>query len=99
MAKETDHELLWQTRRRDTNYNSGGRFAAVTVMTTTFIPTRSGDGTFILEFVRSQYTLFSASFSCQLGVILGARLTSSSSRIYVRRRRDRGLNWVDSMEH
>jgi hypothetical protein len=42
---------LWQTRRRDPNCNAGGRFAAVTVMTSTFIPTRSGDGTFILEIV------------------------------------------------
>jgi len=62
MAKERDHKLLWQTRRRDPNYNSGGRFAAVTVMTASFIPTRSGDGTFILEFVRSQYTLFAPHF-------------------------------------
>src|SRR5580693_6710710 len=53
-----DHELLWQTRRRDPNCNSGGRFAAATVMTTKFIPTRSGDGTFVLELVPRQYTLF-----------------------------------------
>jgi hypothetical protein len=82
MAKEKDHELLWQTRRRDPNCNSGGRFAAVTVMNTTIIPTRSGDGTFILEFVPSQYTLFSASFSGQFAIILAARLTSSPARIY-----------------
>ena len=37
----------------------------MTVMTTTFIPTRSGDGTFILEFVLSQYTLLSP-FSGQI---------------------------------
>jgi hypothetical protein len=53
MAKEKDHEHLWQTKRQDPNCKSGGRFAAVTVMTTAYIPTRSGDGTFILEFVRS----------------------------------------------
>jgi hypothetical protein len=39
----------WQTEGRDSNCNSGGRFAAATVMQTTFLPTRSGDGTFILE--------------------------------------------------
>jgi hypothetical protein len=82
MAKEIDQEHLWQTRRRDPNCNAGGRFAAVTVMTTTFIPTRSGDGTFILEFIRSQYTLFSASFSGQFAIILAVRLTSSPARIY-----------------
>src|SRR5580700_632969 len=58
-----DHELLWQARRRDPNCNSGGRFAAATVMTTKFVPTRSGDGTFVLEFCRFQYTLFASFFS------------------------------------
>jgi len=82
MAKEKDHKLSWQTRRRDPNYNSGDRFAAVTVMTTSFIPTRSGDGTFILEFVPSQYTLFSASFSGQFAIVLAVPLTSSPARIY-----------------
>src|ERR1700686_730085 len=70
-----DHELLWQTRRQVPNCNPGGRFAAATVMTTTFIPTRSGDGTFILEFVPSQYTLFVFFFGPHTRVILDARLT------------------------
>ena len=52
-----ERELLWQTGRQDTNFKSGGRFAAATVMTTTFIPTRSGDGAFVLEFDLLQYTL------------------------------------------
>jgi|HubBroStandDraft_1064217.scaffolds.fasta_scaffold08627_2 hypothetical protein len=50
--------FLWQTKGRDWNCNSGGRFAAATVMQTTFIPTRSGDGTFVLEIGLYQYTLF-----------------------------------------
>src|SRR6202795_2976122 len=70
-----DHELLWQTGRRDPKCYSGGRFAAATVMTTTFIPTRSGDGTFVLEFVPSQYTLFVVFFGPYPRVILDARLT------------------------
>jgi fatty-acid desaturase len=75
MAKEKDHELLWQTRRRDPNCNSGGRLAAATVMTTTCIPTRSGDGTFVLEFVPSQYTLFLSFFGACTRIILDTGLT------------------------
>src|SRR5580704_14322903 len=69
-----DHELLWQTRRRDPKCNSGGRFAAATVMTTKFVPTRSGDGTFVLEFCRFQYTLFAVDFSRHLRVHFDAHL-------------------------
>jgi hypothetical protein len=39
-----------------------GRLAAATVMTTTFVPTRSGDGTFVLDFDLCQYTLSCDSF-------------------------------------
>src|SRR5580700_5037758 len=77
-----DHELLWQTRRRDPKCNSGGRFAAATVMTTTFIPTRSGDGTFVLEFVPFEYTLFVFFFGPYPRVILNARLTLWPSEVY-----------------
>jgi len=42
---------------------SGGRPAAATVMTTTFIPTRSGDGTFVLDFGHCQYTLILRRYS------------------------------------
>jgi hypothetical protein len=70
-----DYERLWQTRRQDPNCNSGGRLAAATVMTTTFIPTRSGDGTFVLEFVPLQYTLFVFFFGPDPRVILDAGLT------------------------
>ena len=44
-------------------------------MTTTFIPTSSGDGTFVLEFVPYQYTLFVLFFGPDLRVILDAGLT------------------------
>src|SRR5580693_5406281 len=66
-GRAKDHELLWQTSRLDSKCTSGGRFAAATVMTTTFIPTRSGDGTFVLDFGPCQYTLFSRGSSGYLG--------------------------------
>ena len=44
-------------------------------MTTTFIPTRSGDGTFVLEFVPFQYTLFVLFFGPDPRVILDPRLS------------------------
>jgi len=51
-------------------------------MKTKFLPTRSGDGTFILEFVPRQYTLFALSFSGQFVVLSDWRLTSGPARIY-----------------
>jgi hypothetical protein len=75
MAKEKTTNCCGKQRRRDPHCNSGGRFAAATVMTTTFIPTRSGDGTFVLEFVPSQYTLFVFFFGPYARVILEAKLT------------------------
>src|SRR5580693_3620981 len=61
--------------RRDPNCNPGGRLAAATAMTTTFIPTRSGDGTFVLAFVPSQYTLFVFVFGPHPRVILDSGVT------------------------
>jgi hypothetical protein len=70
-----ERELLWQTGRQDTNFKSGGRFAAATVMTTTFIPTRSGDGAFVLEFGLIQYTLVAALFSARSATISEAKIS------------------------
>jgi len=44
-------------------------------MTTKFAPTRSGDGTFVLEFCRFQYTLFASFFLAIFAVIFDGRLT------------------------
>jgi len=69
-----ERELLWQSGRQDTNFKSGDRFAAATVMTTSFIPTRSGDGAFVLEFGLLQYTLVATFFSARSATILGAKI-------------------------
>jgi hypothetical protein len=43
-------------------------------MTAKFIPTRSGDGTFVLESCRFQYTLFASFFRTIFTVFFDARL-------------------------
>jgi hypothetical protein len=49
-------------------------------MTTSSIPTRSGDGAFVLEFDLLQYTLVADDFSERSATILGAKIGSEAAR-------------------
>jgi hypothetical protein len=77
--KKKERKLLRQAGRQDTNFKSGDRFAAATVMTTRFIPTRSGDGAFVLEFGLVQYTLVATFFSARSAMILEAKIGSQAA--------------------